>query len=147
MKRSDTAELFDGAPGLVYCLIGVSGRACIGVGDRDSAETFARNFAGALPGRPLGIEKIVVLVSVAVRPAIDSDGGDVARGVEAGLVKDACELVADIAFKGFKRSGEQIATSGFVLIAFGQAGQARSAFHADKDRLVRRFGRLVAGDI
>ena len=52
------------------------------------------------------VEERVVFVGVAVRPAIDGDGLDVAGGIESSGGEDAAELVADVALEGFE-GGEE----------------------------------------
>jgi hypothetical protein len=59
---------------------------------------------GACPIGPLGVKQRVVLVGVAVRPAIDRDRGNVARRVEPRRTQYAAELVADL-FLEFRETG------------------------------------------
>src|SRR5215831_14465761 len=76
-------EFGDGAVGLIDSDIRVCSGAGVGVGDGDMAKSLAANLVRSLACGPLRIEKRVVLVAVAMRPAIDGDGFDIAGGIEA----------------------------------------------------------------
>src|SRR5882672_3822124 len=96
------------------------GRSCrIGVCNRYAAKGFAGDFAWTLSSRPFGVEKIVVFVCVAMRPAIDGNRVNITRGIEAASAENAAKLVADIALECFKRSRKQITAANFMLVAFG----------------------------
>src|SRR2546429_1657112 len=125
--------------GFVDCGVRVSRRCRVGVCNRYTAKGFAGDFAWTLSCGPFGIEKIVVFVCVAMRPAIDGNRVNIARGIEAAGTENAAKLVADIALECFKRSREQITAANFMLVAFGKPGIARCPFHAYEDRLVRRL--------
>src|SRR5258706_7277512 len=122
--------------GFVDGRISVCGSCGVGICDRDAAKRFACDFAWALSRKPLRVKKIVVFVSVAMRPTIDSDGVNVARGIEATHAKNSAELIANVALECFERSGKQVAAANFMLVTFGKAGVARSPFHADEDRFI-----------
>src|SRR5579871_3669902 len=132
---------------LVDCSVRVSGSGSVGICYGDSPEPFACNFDRALACGPLGIEEIVVFIGVTVRPSVDGYGADIARGVEATGAEDAAKLITDISLEGLERSGKQITSADFVLIALGQAGIAGSALHAHKNRLVGSFWRFVVSNV
>src|SRR5438876_11872596 len=87
----------------------------VGICDRDAAKRFACDFAWALSRRPLRIKKIVVFVSVAMRPTIDSNGVNVACGIETTHAKNSAELIADVTHECFERSRKQLAAANFML--------------------------------
>ena len=105
---------------------------------------------GAAPARPVRIEQRVVFVGVAVRPAIDGDGGDVARRIEAAGAEHAGELVADVALEGLERGREQFAPARrgaarapagpactgvrTMCTSIGSSGDRAAAIAADVDR-------------
>src|SRR6476646_6094003 len=99
---------------------GVSvGRSCrVGVCNRNAAKGFAGDFAWTLSRGPFRIEKVVVFVRVAMRPAIDGDRVNITPGIEAAGTENAAQLVADITLERFKRSREQITAANFMLVAF-----------------------------
>src|SRR5256885_1517197 len=117
----------------------VSRRRRVGVCNRYAAKRLAGNFAWTLSCGPFGVEKIVVFVRVAMRPAIDGDRVNITRGIEAACTENAAKLVADITLECFKRSRKQITAANFMLVAFRKSGIARCPFHAYEDRLVRRL--------
>lgn len=98
------AEFSDSSVSLVYGLISVCSGCGVGICNDDSSEAFPRNVAGPLSLRPIGIPKGVVFVRVAVWPAIDGDGRDVARGIEAARRQDARQLIANLVLESFKAS-------------------------------------------
>ena len=120
--RLSAMQLFHRAPGLVHGPICVSRGACIAICDSDSAERLTPDFAGAFADRPFRIEQIVVLVSVAVRPSVHRNRGNVARRIESTFAENPRKLIAYAAFKSFERCGEQFAPPGSVLIPFRQTG-------------------------
>src|SRR5262245_9508250 len=76
-------QFVDRPPGLVDRAVRVRIRAGIGVGDGDVAEALTTNELRArlhVPGRVLQVEMVA---GIAVWPAVDGDGEDVTRGIEA----------------------------------------------------------------
>src|SRR5258707_6803436 len=96
--------------------VGVRGCARIGVGNGDAAEWLATKNVWLLSVGPFWIEQRIVFVAVAVRPAIDGDGCDVARRIESAGGNRSRELIANFAFKQFKRGDQQFHSSGFRLL-------------------------------
>ena len=85
----------------------------------------ARLLAAVEPER---IPERVVLVGVAVRPAVDGDGQDVARRIEPAAAQHPRHLVADASARSVSNDvREQLGASGAVLVAGGQARRARRA--------------------
>src|SRR5882724_5211539 len=132
-------QFLHGSMGFVYRGVRVSRRRRVGVCDRYAAKGFAGDFAWTLSCGPFRVEKIVVFVRVAMRPAIDGNRVNITRGIEAAGAENAAQLVADIALECFKRSREQITAANFMLVAFGKSGIARCPFHAYEDWLLRRL--------
>ena len=65
-------------------------RAGVGIRDGDAAEALAADDLRRrldIPGRVLEVEMIA---RIAVRPAVDGDGEDVALGVESAGAEQAC---------------------------------------------------------
>src|SRR5947208_3092559 len=73
LGRLRIRELLHRAICLIDRLVGISGGGSIGVRDGDPAERLAADFARRLPFGPVGIPERVVLIRVAVRPAVDGD--------------------------------------------------------------------------
>ena len=67
-----------------------------------------------LARQPDRIEQLIVLVGIAVRPAIHGNARDVAGGVEAARPKRALELVADVALEGLERGRQQFGIAGIT---------------------------------
>src|SRR5258708_1095262 len=86
--------------------VGVRGCARIRVGNGDAAERFAPKNVWFLPLGPFWIKQRILFVAVAVRPPIDGDGCDVAGRIEAASGERSRELIANFAFKQFKRSDQ-----------------------------------------
>src|SRR5260221_4761508 len=86
--------------------VGVRGCARIRVGNGDAAERFATKNVWLVSVGPLWIEQRIVFVAVAMRPAIDGDGSDVARWIESTSGERSRELIANFAFKQFKGSDQ-----------------------------------------
>ena len=107
----------DGAKRLVDRDIGIGGRTGIRVRDRDASKRLPSDFMRRLPGRPLGIVERVVFVPVPVRPAIDGDGLDVARRVEAAIGQHPRELLANPALERGERRLQQLEATRFVLLS------------------------------
>src|SRR5713226_4561904 len=102
---SRAGQLLNGAPCLVNSAVGVSVGARVGVGDCQTAKGLAGGDAGKLATfQPKLVEQGVVLVSVAVRPAVDCDGGYVARWIEAATEQRARQLVANVVLKRLEGS-------------------------------------------
>src|SRR5579872_6481641 len=108
--RSRGAHLcyfLNGAVALIDGDIGVGVAVCVGVRDGDSAERLATDDARTLGrGTIEWLDEAVVLVCVAMRPAIDCDGLDVSRGIEAARGEHAAELIVNVLFEGVEPSGE-----------------------------------------
>src|SRR5579872_3204731 len=81
--RSGVDQFVHRAIGLVDGRVGVSGRGGIGIGNGDSAEAAPPDLVRRLAWLPFRIEQGVVLVAVAVRPAVYRYRFDVAGRVEA----------------------------------------------------------------
>ena len=80
---SHTAQqLIHGPICLIDGRIGISSRCGISVGNGNSAKTLAPDYIRTLIFGPVGIEQRVVLIPVAVRPAVDGDRLDVARRIK-----------------------------------------------------------------
>src|SRR5579859_1051199 len=103
---------------------GVSVGRCsrIGVCNRYAAKRFSGDFAWTLSCGPFQVEKIVVFIRVAMRPAIDGDRVNIACGVETAGAENTAQLVANITLERFKGSGEQIAAANFMLVALRKSG-------------------------
>src|SRR5256885_9854808 len=138
-RTSRTQQFLHGSMGFVDRGVSISRSRRVGVCNRYAAKRFAGDFAWTLSCGPFGIEKIVVFVCVAMRPAIDGNRVNITRGIEAAGTENAAKLVADITLEGFKRSREQITAANFMLVAFRKSGIARRPFHAYEDWLVRRL--------
>src|SRR5579862_2987460 len=83
-------DLSDGPPCLVDGLIGVSVSTRVRIRDGNAAVWLARHFAGSFTAfQPEGIEQRVVLIGIAVRPAIDCDGGDVTGRIKSSGTENA----------------------------------------------------------
>src|SRR5579862_8421277 len=77
-------DLSDRAPCLIDCLIGVSVGTGVGIRDGDASVRLARYFTGSFTAfEPERIEQRVVLVSIAVRPAIKGNRGNVTGGIKS----------------------------------------------------------------
>src|SRR5206468_3201198 len=85
---------------------------------------------------PERIPQRVVLVRVAVRPAVHRDGHDVACRVEAPGAQHARELIAHVALERVEGGCEELALARPVLLAPRQTGPARRAHHVNDDRLL-----------
>src|SRR5258708_525954 len=97
-------QFADRAVRLIDGDVAVRGCARIRVGNGDAAKRFATKDVWLLSVGPLWIEQRIVFVAVAMRPAIDGDGCDVAGRIEAASGERSRELIANFAFKQFKRS-------------------------------------------
>src|SRR5258708_33656816 len=106
---------------LVDRSVGIGGGRGIGVGDRDRAKSSAADLVRRLAFSPFGIEQRIVFVGIAVRPAIDRDGGDIARRNKPLRTQYAVELVADLFLEG-RKVGRQQARS--ARLGAGRAPQA-----------------------
>src|SRR5579863_5824950 len=112
------SNLSHGPPRLVDRLICVSVSTGVGVGDGDSPESPPRYFAGSLAAlQPKRIEQRVVFVGVAVRPAVDCNRCDVARGIESPSAECSGQLLADLSLHGLERGIEQLDAAGSVLVS------------------------------
>src|SRR5262249_35477060 len=111
------------------------------------AEPSAPELMRRLPLRPVRIEQRVVLVGIAVRPAIDRDRSDVASRVEARRTQHAAELVADPLFEGHETGGEQLGTPSTVLITLRQSGAAWCPDQLNQNRLIRGARRPIGTNI
>src|SRR5262245_59422733 len=101
--------MIDGAVGVRVC-------ASVGVGNRDSPVPPPRNDARLLAAvQPERIGERVVLICVAVRPAVDRDGENIARGVETTRTDCARKLIADAALDCVERCLEQLSPAGTML--------------------------------
>ncbi len=131
--------------GLVDGGVGIGGPAGVGIGDGDAAKAGAADHIGLALGRQVFIEQGVVFGGVAVGPAVDGDGGDVAGGVEAAGGQGPGQLVAGVALEVLEGGGQKLGAAGAVLVVFGQARLAGGADHVDQDRaLGRPLGAVVA---
>src|SRR5271154_2060832 len=82
-------SLIDGAVGICVS-VGVS------VGDGDTTEGLPRRNTGLLAAlKPESVPERVVLIGIAMWPAVDGDGSDVICGIEATAPDAARELLAD----------------------------------------------------
>src|SRR5579862_302046 len=112
--------------GLIDRGVRVSVPVGIGVRNLDSPEGLASDHTRTLGDRPVQrLEQIVVFVGIAVRPAIDRDGLDVARWIETSGRQGASELIAYMAFERLEFRAQQFASSCAVLILVIQARTAR----------------------
>src|ERR1700739_4849109 len=107
-NQSGGTQFFHRSPGLIHGLIGIRGSSRVRIGDCDSSEALAADFAGTLALRPLRIEQVIVFVGVSMRPAIDSDCRNIVCRVEPAIAQDARELVANTSLKHFKGRRQQI---------------------------------------
>src|SRR5215813_9659311 len=121
--------------------IGIGSGSDVGIGDCNSPERFASNFAGALSRWPFGIEKIVVCVGVTMRPAVHRDGEDIASRIESARRQNSSEWIANVPLESLESSGKQVAAPGAVLVAFRKPREARRTLHANHDWLIGRFRR------
>jgi len=80
----------------------VGGALGVGVGDVDPADRLSPQLVRSLPLFPLGVVELKVLVRVAVGPAIHSDRGDIALGIEALGAEHGGELLLDLCLVGGK---------------------------------------------
>jgi len=94
----------------LYCAVGLIDRGVrvgvgfsIGIRDVNLPVRLAPNHARLLVLGEIRIVKRVVLVRVAMRPAIYRDGLDVPRGIETSARKYSSELVAQVALERLKR--------------------------------------------
>src|SRR5215471_2063991 len=92
-------QFLDRAVCLIDRRISVGPSPRIGVGNGDPPERRPPDDVRLLVLVPKGIEQGIVLVGVAVRPAIDGDGDDVGCWIEASWTQHAVELVADVPLK------------------------------------------------
>ena len=90
--------------GLIYSRIRICAPAGIRIGDCDTAKVHAADDVRSLLLGHVRIEQRVVFRRIAVRPAIDGDGGDVASRIEAARAEHAAELIADVALEGLERA-------------------------------------------
>src|SRR5579864_3092048 len=81
-----------------------------------------------------------------MRPAVDSNSGDVARGVEASRAESARQLLADFTLHGFKRGVEQLHPAKAVLFPRRPPRLAWSLLHGDHDAFFRLTRTLVAAN-
>src|SRR5579872_2016032 len=96
-RRSGVDQFVHRAIGLVDRRVGVSGRGGIGIGNGDSAEAAPSDLVWRFTRRPFRIEQGVVLVAVAVRPAVYRYRFDVAGRIEASAHQNARKLIANLA--------------------------------------------------
>src|SRR5262249_5030238 len=87
-------QLLHRAIALVDRRVGVCVCRCVRVGDGDPPERLAREHARLIFGGPLGVPQGIVLVGIAVRPPVDGDGDNIARGIKTGWCQHAAEFVA-----------------------------------------------------
>src|SRR3546814_3842434 len=89
----------------------MGGGARIRIGDRDPAEALAADHVGPLLGChvPRIVER-VVFIGIAVGPAVDGDGGDIALGIEAAGAEDRHQLLADVALERLERRADRKST-------------------------------------
>src|SRR6267142_3964917 len=140
-------QFVDRAVRLIDGDVGVRGCARIRVGNGDAAEWLATKNVWLLSVGPFWIEQRIVFVAVAVRPAIDGDGCDVARRIESAGGNRSRELIANFAFKQFKGSDQQFHSPGFVLLASWQPGLAWSTTKMNENRFLWRTRAPVVADI
>ena len=91
---------------------------------------------GASPGAKTRVPERVVLVGVAVGPAVHRDGEDVARGIEAAASESAAELSSRLALEGLEARREQLVASCGVLLARAPPGAAGGAGQVEHHRLL-----------
>src|SRR5271156_3730232 len=77
-------QFLHGAVCLIDGAVGIGVGSGVGVSDRESPERLARRLAWGLAAfQPELIEQRIVFVGVSVRPAVDGDFQNVARGIES----------------------------------------------------------------
>src|ERR1019366_721064 len=145
-RSRSSKNLPHGAMGLVDGRVGLCRSRRIGIGDGDAAEWLASDHPGLVFFLPLRIKKRVRTVSIAVRPAVDSNALDVAGGIESGRSQHGSQLLADIALEGGKSCAHEFHSSGAILIAGRQSRLARSAKHEQDHRLLRIAGKVIAAE-
>src|ERR1700681_2125618 len=127
--------------------IGVSVCACVRVCDRQPPERFASYFARRLPAfQPELVGERIVFIRVAVRPAVDRDFQDVARGVESARTQYARQLLANVALVSFERRAIELDAPQLMLLARRASRLAGCLHHVHYDRLVRLFRTFIAAD-
>ena len=122
-----------GAVGGVDCTIDVRPAFGIRVGDRNPANRRSSGDMGARISIVLGrVDQRVVLVGVAMWPAIDRDRGNVAFYIETRVAESIVQLLLQELFVIVKAHLEQAPSSRHVLFAFVQAlaGRAHCAYGA-----------------
>jgi hypothetical protein len=140
-------QFLDGPVALIDGLVGVGSGGCVRIGNRNSSVSLARDVARALARGPIGIPKRVVLVGVAMRPAVDGDRVDIARRIESPCPEHAFELITNTSLEVFKGSRQEFVVSGALLVASRQPRQAGSTQHPDQYRFFRRVRTLIATDV
>src|SRR5215831_7937622 len=114
---SACCDLADGPITLVDRDVGVCVTVGVGIRDVNASERLTTDDAWTLGIGPIQwFEQRIVLVGVTVRPSIDSDALNVARGVEASTGEHASELIADVALEYVEGCGHQLVASSAVLV-------------------------------
>ena len=116
--------------------------ARIGIGNRDPAAWRAGNLQDRLILRR--IEKRVKKAGIAMRPTVDRDRENVARGVKIKGAEHGSQLLGDLGLKVLERHVQQGGTPGAGLVILRQAGGGRDMDHAHDSRLGRALGILRA---
>src|SRR5271166_2683383 len=105
------------AIGLINGSVGFGLGSGIGIGDGNSSKRLASKHPRLLFFFPVRIKERIGKESIAVRPAVDGNAVDVARGIKARRPEHGSELLADIALKSNERGAHQLSSSGSILIA------------------------------
>jgi hypothetical protein len=114
---SALVNLFHCPPRLVDRLIRVGKRSRIRIRNVNLTKCLPPNLTRRLTRRPFRIVQRVVLVRVAVRPAIHRDSLNIARRIESSGTKHPVQVITDVGLEGLKSSGEQPRAPGPLLIA------------------------------
>src|SRR3984893_4423050 len=111
-------QFVDRAARLIDGRVGIGAAARIRVGDGNSAEGCSAAYIGPLRRRHVRFVQRVVFRRIAMRPAIDGDGLDVARGIKSTRTQGARKLVTYVVFECRKGGPQQLGAADFVLLEF-----------------------------
>ena len=95
-SASARSEFLDGAMSLDDCRVDVCSSSRVGVRHRNPPEARPADHVREFVLRSHGVEQTVVVVGVAVRPAVDRNGLDVSRRIEAAAREHPAELSTNL---------------------------------------------------
>lgn len=89
-----------GSVGGIDRRVEVGGGLGVAVGDADASDRLPAQLVGSLPGLPVGVEELQVLVGITVGPAIHRDRVDIALGIETVCTEHGGQLLLHFLLEG-----------------------------------------------